>query len=302
MKGEALARFMELRGWKVVQGAGSFWQEFRERCYIGFPMHVAIDPDPDELDSLLRRTRALCVRYASAQPHGFPGGLYVVRDKHFGIASVQQKGRTKLRRGLERCEIRPVDVDVLRTEGLWLNLETMGRQKRYEAEFGDPKRWKRFLDAVRLSPTVAVLGAFIDGRLSSYAILHREDGWLYLLYQMSLTSSLRHGANVALHYEICRMIADPGVKAVCSGPTSLADGRLHGFKLHMGMTVMPQTFAFRFHPAISRLATGSVAQLLADGLHGLRPRNARLEVLTNVLRGARLSKPPANRAEEIVTC
>ena len=302
MKGEALARFMELRGWKVVQGAGSFWQEFRERSYIGFPLHAAIDPDPDELDSLLRRTRALCVRYVSAQAHGFPGGLYVVRDKHFGVASVQQKGRAKLRRGLERCEIRPVDLDILRAEGLWLNLETMARQKRYEAEFGDAKRWKRFLDAVRLSPNVAAIGAFIDGRLSSYAILHREDGWLYLLYQMSLTSGLRHGANVALHYEVCRMIADPGVKAVCSGPTSLAEGRLHDFKLRMGMTVLPQTFAFRFHPAVSRIATGSVARVLADGLHRLRPGNARLEVLTNVLRGARLSKQPANRAEEIVPC
>jgi len=140
MKGEALARFMELRGWKVVEGAGTFWQEFRERSYISIPLHIKIDPDADELDSLLRRTKGLCVRYASSRPYGYPGGLYVVRDKCFGFASVQQKGRSKLRRGLERCEIRPIDVDTLAAEGLQLNLETMARQNRFEPELGDPKR------------------------------------------------------------------------------------------------------------------------------------------------------------------
>ncbi|HYL77341.1 MAG TPA: hypothetical protein VEU96_24220 [Bryobacteraceae bacterium] len=302
MRGEAMARFMELRGWKVVQGAGSFWQEFRKHCYIGFPLHAAIDPNPDELDSLLRRTRALCLRYAAVQPHGFRGGLYLVRDKNFGFTSIQPKGRSKLRRGLERCEIRPVDVDVLRAEGMRLNVETMARQNRYEAEFGDPKRWKRFLEAVRLSPGAAVIGAFVDGRLNSYTILHREDRWAYMLYQMTLTSGLHHGANTALHYEVCRMIADPAIDAVCSGPVSMGESGLHDFKLQMGMTVMPQTFAFRFHPAVAQLATGSVVRALAGGLHRLRPRNARFEVLTNVLCGARLSNHPTNRPKEVVPC
>jgi hypothetical protein len=302
MTGEALARFMELRGWKVVQGAGSFWQEFRERCYISFPLHVTLDPGSDELDSVLRRSKGLCLRYPAAQPTGLPGGLYLARDKNFSITSVQHKSRSKLRRGLERCEIRPVEVDVLRAEGLRLNLETMARQKRFEGEFGDPKRWNRFVEAVRQSPGAAALGAFVDGRLNSYAIVHREDGWVYLLYQMSLTSGLQHGANTALHYEVCRMIADPAVEAVCSGPTALAESGLHDFKTQMGLTVLPQTFAFRFHPAVSRLATGGLVKAVADGLHRLRPRNARLEVLSNVLRGARLSRQPANRAEEVVSC
>ena len=302
MNGEALARFMELRGWKVVQGAGSFWQQFRERCYISFPLHVTLDPNPDELDAMLRATGALCFRYSAANSHGLTGGLYVVRDKNFGLTSVHAKVRAKLRRGLERCEIRPVDIDGLAAEGLQLNLETMARQKRFEREFGEPKRWKRFLEAVRRSPSVAAMGAFLDGRLNSYMILQREDGWMHLLYQMTLTSGFEHGANTALHYEVCRMIADPELDAICSGPLPLAQDRMRHFKLHMGMTVLPQTFAFRFHPAVSRLFSGSAAQGVADGLQRLWPGNARLEVLGHVIQGAQLSNCTVRPAKEVVSC
>jgi hypothetical protein len=303
MTGEALARFLELRGWKVVQAAGAFWQEFRERSYMSFPHQVVLSPDPAELDAMLRSSKALCVRYASAQPHGLAGGLFVVRDKNYGLASVQARARSKVRRGLERCEIRPVDLDILQREGLQLNLDTMARQERSEAEFGEAKRWTRLIEAIRQSPTISVTGAFVDGRLSAYAIVHREDRWVHLLYQMSRTADLQHYPNYALHYHVSREIADADVEAMCSGPLSLMEGGgLRDFKLRMGMEVLPQTFAFRFHPAISRMAASGVAGTVAEGLRRLRPKNARLEVLANVLRGARLSRPPVNGAGEVAPC
>ena len=302
MTGEAWARFMELRGWKVIEGAGSLWQQFHRGCYISFPLHISIDPAPGELDSLLRSNRALCLRYSSARPRGLAGGLYVVREKKFGFANVHSKVRGKLRRGLERCEVKAVDADLLAREGLRINRETMDRQNRFEPEFGDPKRWKRFVEAIRLSSNVSVLGAFVDGRLHSYGVLHREDSWIYLLYQMSLTSALQHAANTALHYEVCRLIAADGIEAICSGPLPLANSRLHNFKTQMGMTVLPQTFAFRFHPALAPVASAGGIQTVVGGLRRIWPRNPRLEVMSNVLRGSRFSNYPARHADEVVPC
>jgi len=302
MTGAAWARFMELRGWKVIEGAGSFWQQFHQGCYISFPLHIPIDPEAAELDALLRSKHALCLRYSSVRPSGLPGGIYVVRDKNFGLASINSKARGKLRRGLERCEIKPVDADLLAREGFLLNRETMNRQRRFEREFGEPKRWKRFVEAVRRSSNISVLGAFADGRLNSYAVLHREDDWIYLLYQMSLTAGLQNAANTALHYEVCRLIAGVGVEAICSGPIPLAPGRLHSFKTQMGMTVLPQTFAFRFHPAIAPAAEAGAVQTVVSSLRRIWPQNPRLEIVSSVLRGSRLANNRARRADEVVPC
>ncbi len=294
MTGEAQAKFLELRGLKVLQAAGSFWCELRANCYLSFPHQVSLDPSPEELAKLMRRTRSLCLRYNSAQKNGLPGGLYVIRDKKFGLDSVQKRARSKVRRSLQRCEVLPVDPDLLLREGVQLNLDTMARQKRYEPEFADPKRWQRLVDAIRICPAVSVTGAFVDGRLASYGILLRENKWIQLLYQMSRTADLHHYPNYALQFRVSQHIAEPDVDAICSGPLPLSNGGgLHDFKIHMGMEVLPRTFAFQFHPLLSSAFGSETVRAAVDLARRLRPASNRVEVLANVLRGARLTRQSA---------
>ena len=44
-------------------------------------------------------------------------------------------------------EVRPAEKAQLLEQGCALNLSTMARQGRYDAEFGEPRRWQRFVEA-----------------------------------------------------------------------------------------------------------------------------------------------------------
>lgn len=303
MTGEAIAKFQELRGWKVVQAAGSFWQEFRPRCYMSLPYNTVIKPDPDEVAALLRTRNALCVRYPAIQQHGLEGGLYVLRDKKFSLTSVHSKQRSRVRRGLERCEIQPLDLDLLLREGLQLNLDTMARQHRFEPEFGELARWKRFVDALRVSPAASAIGAFVDGRLSGYTIHFLEDRWLHVLYKMSRIADLEHCANHALQFHSMSQIAESNVDAVCGGPLSVAVNEgLHEFKTRMGMEVEPQKLAVRLHPAVSRILTSSAAITAVQQIRRFRPQSRQVNIIAEVLRGARLSNERASGTEQVAPC
>ena len=105
-------------------------------------------------------------------------------------------------RGLEICTIRPVEPAELLQNGLQLNLETMERQGRYDAEFGDPARWKRFVEAVRQSPGVSVTGAYLSGKLSMYIVTCRDGQCLHMLYKMSRAEDRTLPVSHALDYTI----------------------------------------------------------------------------------------------------
>jgi hypothetical protein len=155
------------------------------------PAHLRLAPEKGEIDELLRRSRMVGVRFPVCGP-GVLTGLYVVRPASYTLASVSRKQRAQVIRGLERCEIRRVERDELTTAGILLNRDTMKRQKRYDPELDDPRRWARFVDAVYACPAFEVIGAYVDGRLAAYMICYREGSWLHLLYKMCRTEELEH--------------------------------------------------------------------------------------------------------------
>ena len=62
---------------------------------------------------------------------------------------------------------------------------------------------------------LAVTGALVDGRLSAYAVLCRDAGWLHLLYRMTRTPDMIHRTNPALDFAILAAAAhDPTVVGV----------------------------------------------------------------------------------------
>jgi hypothetical protein len=287
----ALAQFYELRGHRVFEALGTHWVHYRGPFFWSLPNQRLIDADPREVKEMLRKHGVTGVRFPSATGLGIPLGLYVCRPREYAIEKLPRQFRRHVTRGLEMCTIRPIEPAELLREGLQLNLDTMARQRRYDSEFGDPASWKRFVDAVRHSPRVAVTGAYLSGRLSVYIVTCRQDGCLHMLYKMSRAEDRGLPVSHALDYRIISDAAlDPEIELVENSFSSLIPNEgLDSYKRHMGFTIEPCRLAIYFHPRIAPLLTNRLTVAAARAAWNRRPKDTRLQLGVAVLEGARIT-------------
>jgi len=65
--GSVLAHFLELRGRRVIKACGSLWYEVPGRFMMSLPYQGLLNPDPRELDAMLRQSGLIGVRFPSTQ-------------------------------------------------------------------------------------------------------------------------------------------------------------------------------------------------------------------------------------------
>ncbi|MBY0505759.1 MAG: hypothetical protein K2X03_17725 [Bryobacteraceae bacterium] len=290
--GRGLARFMELRGRRIVESESALWHSTDGKMLMSLPYHLALDPEPGEMRNLLRGTGSLGVRYPSITREGTPGGLYVCRDKEYSLKTVQSRLRSKVRRGLEHCEVREVTPSELLGQGLRLNQETMSRQGRYESEFGEALPFARLVGAVDASARITAFGSFIDGILGAYAVTYEEDGWFHILHQMSRLDCLEHYPNHALAYTLTEAaLSRPEIVGMSYGLKSLVNtAGLHDFKLRMGFECLSQNMVCELHPMASGMLTSGLASFGLRTVRKCFPRDQRLERVQAVISSARVAK------------
>ena len=252
------------------------------------PDYAMPEPRPGELGNLLRGCGMLALRYPTNCEGGIPAGLYVCRDRNYCLANVHASSRQAVRRGLRRCEIRPLERRELLIEGLGCNRDTMRRQGRDNREFSDAGRWERFVDAARQVPTIEATGAFVNGELAAYQIGCLDDGCWSILYSFSRTHLRHHHPNHALMFsQIQASIHRPGVSSVCAGPkTLLADDGLHAFKTRIGFEVESHEVVVRLHPLLEPFLSGPVTTGAVGLLRRALPNDLRLERFEAFLKSA----------------
>jgi hypothetical protein len=160
LDGSVLARFLELRGRRIVKGCGSLWYTVPGRFLMSLPYQKMLNPDLNELRLMIREAGAFGARFPSLNWTGLEGGLYVLRRRAYDIASLHAKHRPRVRHGMQHFEVRPAEKAQLLGQGCALNLSTMTRQGRYDAEFGEQRRWERFVEAAFACPGISFPAAF----------------------------------------------------------------------------------------------------------------------------------------------
>lgn len=290
--GAVIARFMELRGHRVVEGCGALWHGTEGGFLMSFPYNVTLSPDCEGLDRMMRSVNATGVRFPSANWPGLSGGIYLFSRRSYDVADVHTTFRRRVRRGLEQLRVRLVEPAELLVQGLQLNHDTLARQGRDDREFADPAQWKRLVEALRRCQGVEAIGAFWRDRLSAYIIYCREGRGLHILHQMSRTEDLPKNPNHTLTFEFTRRaMEDPGIDFASYGLLSLVNTPgLHQYKLDFGYEVHPFNVAFRIHPGLAPILNTRPVRKLVKCVRALRPRDQRLERLDTVLQGAALSK------------
>jgi hypothetical protein len=289
--GSALARFLELRGRRVVKACGALWYSVPGRFLMSLPYQQMLDPAPEELRSIIRETGTFGARFPSVAWSGLESGLYVLRRREYDIRTPHPKHRPRVRHAMQHFEVRLAEKEQLLEQGRELNLTTMSRQGRYDPEFGEPKRWETLVEAGFACSDVSFPAVFCGTRLAAYMVTCREQGWLHILHQMSRQEDLPNFPNHLLTYTVsAEAVADKSLEAVCYGyvPLFSADG-LHEYKLRFGYELIPHRSAIQLHPALGAIVNHPLTRGAVRLARRLRHDDQRLETIETVLEGCRCS-------------
>jgi len=307
MRIEPAVEFFRRLGYPAEAAGDSLWYRVPEGFWVRHPHHLTRPPTPEEAAGLLRRHRALGLRYSLPAGHpGQPGGVYMVRNPGYDFPQVNARMRTRIRRGLERCSVRTVDFAALREQGLPLNVDTLTRQSRPDPTFTSPVRWAQFCEAAAACESLQAWGAYAEGQLAAYAIVLRMGAAAIVLYQMSRTALREQETNPALNFTLTYHLArTPGISAVSFGHVGLdSTAGLDQYKRSLGYAVEPLTFALWLRPLARRLLLSRAAAGVVGWLRWRQPERRAWHKAEAVLGMAALSaprlgpdSPPAARAK-----
>jgi hypothetical protein len=294
MNGQTTANFFARRGRRIEQFAGAYWHSVEKRMLIPAQYHLDLAPQASDAARFMLGGNISGLRYPSSTQAGGRGGIYVLREKNYTLNSIHKSQKRHVLDGQKKCEVRPVDGDTLLAEGLRLCRETMGRQGRYEAEYGEPKTFERFVRAIEETPDVYALGAFYENQLAAFGVCIREDGWLHFIHQFSRVDLLDTHCNHALCFHLIQTgMQHPEVHALCNGFVSLVElSGLHRFKLMQGYNVEPRNTVVQLHPLLDKTLVNRPVRQAIQHLQAKRPDDQRITRVATILDAAWSSKFP----------
>lgn len=269
----------------VIRTASSYWVEAGPRIYQAFPYHWVVDPDKNELQSLLLEQKAIGLRYSTplTSPVGKLSYHMVYEGEDYHLEDLHKKARYDVRKGLEHLRIEPISFSLLATDGWRLRAETLARQGRTGAE--SQEWWLRLCTSADELPGFESWGAFADNQLVASLIAFTCDDCSSILYQQSRTGFLAQGVNNALTYVFTReAIVRPHVDRIFYGLHSLdAPDSVDRYKFRMRYQAKPVRQRVVFHPWL-RPAFGDTSYGVVRWLTAKRPDQASLPKVEGMMR------------------
>lgn len=274
---EAFAGWLRGRGYRVVKTASSHWYEAATRIYQSFPYHSVIEPSEEEIQRLLRQTRAIALRYSRpfSQQRGALSYHVVYRAPEYDLTTIAKRTRSCVRRGLESCTVEPITFQQLAEDGWALRRDTLLRQGRARAETEDS--WRQLCLSAAGIPAFEAWAAVRNGTLSATLLGFTCGDCVSILFQQSRTDELPHMVNHALTFLFTKeVIGRPSINRVFYGLHSLdAPDSVDYYKF--GMAYEPQKVLQRveFHPGVAPLVNRLSLRALT-GLARLQSGSPRL--------------------------
>lgn len=226
----------QAQGMRIIESESGTWVQKRHFFLESAPGHRRIRLQPGEAARLFRRGTA-ALRYTCYEDEGAPSFEYVCTDKDFGLASLASDARRRVRRGLEACDVRRADFDLLSREGAAINRDVFARQGRLHRSFlTDDEVWRRYMGVCATLPNIEAYGAFIQQRLIGFSFGVFVDDYCYLFHTHSYSESLKYSPINALTFTVVKSaLGRPSVTCVSQGFESFRpQPDVERFKLSMG--------------------------------------------------------------------
>lgn len=251
---EPFAHFLASTGHRVLCGAGAHWYDVSSGFFLSVPSHRLLRPSRAELSALMRHQPCAGVRFPA--PLEGPGKLsyqIVCDDRDFSIESLSANARSKVRRGLRRCEIAAVPFSTIAAQGMSADRDTLARQGR--AVRLPAEAWQGFWAAAAATPGMEGWAAFVGGEMAAFLVSVQFEDAVELLLARSRSDCLDAYPNNALVYHVTtEMLGRRSARQVTFGLESLEPvGPLDQFKFGMGFRRAPLRQRVVFHPLVRAL-------------------------------------------------
>lgn len=255
MASQPLARFLARTGHRVLSVDGVDWYDGSRGFFLSIPSHRELAPTDTAMAEIFAAGGVYGLRFPA--PLSGPGKLsyqIVCDDSQYGIESLSGNVRSKVRRGLKRCEVRPAPFDEVARLGVQADRDTMIRQGRVPKWVGPA--WDEFWEAAAATEGMEVWAAFVDRELAAYLVtVTFADGAVEFMLARSRSEFLNAYPNNALIFACTEeMLRCRRVPLVTFGLESLEPvGALDEFKFGMGFRKKPLRQRVVFHPILRRL-------------------------------------------------
>ena len=251
MSTEHFAKFLAAIGHRVIRTEAAHWYDASWGFFLSVPSHQLLTPAPADLRAVLRQQPCFGVRFPA--PIEGPGKLsyqIVCEASDYGIELLSANVRSKVRRGLRRCEIAPVPFPIVATSGLAANQDTLTRQGR-RARLNE-RRWGSYWRAAAATPGMEAWGAFVGGELAAFLVSVELGDCVEFLLARSRSDRLDAYPNNALIFRVAEeMLVRRGMREITFGLESLEPVEpLDQFKFSMGFRPKPLRQRVIFHPLV----------------------------------------------------
>lgn len=263
MSAADFANFLRTIGHRVVQTGSSYWYDAGRFFFLSLPSHELRSPSPEEFRTLWRS--GLCAGVRFPAPLQGPGKLsyqIACSARDYSLESLSANVRSKVRRGLRRCEVGPLPFPEIARQGERAHRDTLERQGRDAHVLS--RSWDRYFDAAAKTPGMEGWAAFARGELAAFLVSVQFDDTVELLLARSRSDMNDAYPNNALVFHVVEeMLVRRRVRQVTFGLESLEDVEsLDEFKFGMGFERVPLRQRVVFHPLLD-------AVIELPGVHGL---------------------------------
>jgi hypothetical protein len=262
---EQFARFLGNTGHRIVRSKSSYWFDASFGVFLSCPSQRLLSPCEEELRQVLRNQPCFALRFAGPEEGpGKPSYQLVCEDREYSLERLSSNGRSKVRRGLKRCEVGPVPFDELESLGRAADADTLERQGRDAAVAGD--RWQKFWRAAASTPGIEGWAARVGSDIAAFLVtVQFEDGVEFLMARSRSDYSSAYPNNALVFTVTREMLVERGVGQITFGLESLEPVEsLDQFKLGMGFCRRPLRQRVEFHPVLRPLVRSAVARGLLN--------------------------------------
>ena len=254
MDSQRYAEFLRALGHRVVSVGDFSWYDANRFFFLSAPPHRTYAPSAEQLSAALQTLPCLGVRFAAPlEGEGKLSYQIVCSDRNYGLEKLSGNTRSKVRRGLKRCEVGTVPFATIATAGKQAHEDTIARQGR-EGAFGN-ERWQRFFSVCETTPDIEGWGAWHEGTLAAFLVTVTFEDAVEFLLARSCNDTLGAYPNNALIFTVAEeMLARRGVPEITFGLESLEPvAPLDQFKFSMGFERKPLRQRIVFRPVLSTL-------------------------------------------------
>lgn len=255
----AFAELFQAQAHKTHSAMEVLWIEAGRLSIISIPSTAPVNATKEEMDRLLRQSRRVMAIFPTSFATGIKSGTFWVRDREYGLHSLQRQFRQHVQRAAKVCSVRALDWDSLRSKGWHCHVISLQRRGATASPTASQAGWERYCEVGASIAGLEPWGCFYGEDLLAYLIAHSGGSMCEALMLHRSEAALSFRAVHLLFYEFTRaMIQRPEISAVTVGREWFPPHpSLSQFKKHAGYHTEEIQLAVVLHPEV-RLILGNV--------------------------------------------